>query len=214
VDTFSRERHKLFIISGPSCVGKTTLVANFIQHHPEYPLRRIVTCTTRPPRPHEIDGRDYHFLSKEDFEKKIQAGEFLEFTQVYGDHFYGTLIESITPIAPVEHLLLTVDVHGTHTLLQSIPKHFPALRGYCVSLFLKPKDLETLKQRFKERSEPADEIARRIEAISTEMSYAEHYQYIILTGTMEENEDALDSIYRKETENICASPEEKLEEFH
>jgi guanylate kinase len=208
------ERHKLFIISGPSCAGKTTLVANFIQHHSEYPLRRIVTCTTRPPRPHEIDGRDYHFLRKEDFEKKIQAGSFLEFTQVYGDHFYGTLIQSITPAAPLEHLLLTIDVHGAHALLQSIPKHFPSLRGHCVSLFLKPKDLETLKQRFKERQEPADEITRRMEAITTELCYAERYHYIIPGGTMEENEEALDDIYRKETKNICASPEAKREESH
>jgi guanylate kinase len=208
------ERHKLFIISGPSCVGKTTLVTRFIQHHPEYPLRRIVTCTTRPPRPHEIDGRDYYFLRKEDFEKKIQAGSFLEFTQVYGDHFYGTLIQSVTPTAPTEHLLLILDVHGTRTILQSIPKHFSSLRGHCVSIFLKPKDLEALKQRFKERQEPPDEIARRMEAISTELRYAEHYHYIISSGTIEENEDALDAIYRKETKNICALPEEKLEEFH
>ncbi|MDR2420041.1 MAG: hypothetical protein LBD40_01850 [Puniceicoccales bacterium] len=208
------ERHKLFIISGPSCVGKTTLVTRFIQHHPEYPLRRIVTCTTRPPRSHEIDGRDYHFLRKEDFEKEIQLGSFLEFTQVYGDHFYGTLIRSVASTAPIEHLLLIVDVHGTHILLQSIPEYFPFLQGHCVSLFLKPRDLETLKQRFKERQEPPDEIARRMEAISTEIRYAERYHYIIPSGTIEEDEDALDSIYRKETKNICASPEEKLEESH
>jgi guanylate kinase len=200
---------KLFIISGPSCVGKTTLVSGFLRHHPEYSLRRIVTCTTRPPRTNEIDGQDYHFLSLEKFEQKIQAGAFLEYTKIYGTHFYGTLADSVIHFLKKEHLFLTIDIQGTQSIFRSYLR-FPVLAGRCTSIFLKLDDLKILKQRLQRRKDSIDEIARRIKSASTELNYADHYNYIISSRTIEENEEALHAIYKKET-GICASPEEGLE---
>ncbi|MDR0728476.1 MAG: hypothetical protein LBF21_02625 [Puniceicoccales bacterium] len=196
---------KLFIISGPSCVGKTTLVTGFFRHHPDYPLRRVVTCTTRPRRPGEVDGQDYHFLSMEDFERKIRQDAFLEFTPVYGTHLYGTLVESVLPFLDTYHLFLTIDVHGMQAIVNSHAR-FASLAGRCVSIFLKPDDLKTLRRRLLKRRDSAEEIARRLESADTELSYAEHYHHIIPSGTIEENEAALHAIYRQETgASACAS---------
>ncbi|MDR3143371.1 MAG: hypothetical protein LBT57_00730 [Puniceicoccales bacterium] len=196
---------KLFIISGPSCVGKTTLVTGFLRHHPDYPLRRVVTCTTRPQRPGEIDGQDYHFLSAENFEQRIRKDEFLEFTPVYGTHLYGTLVESVLPFLDTYHLFLTIDVHGMQAISKSHAR-FASLGGRCVSIFLKPDDLKTLQHRLQKRRDSAEEIARRLKSADTELSYAEHYHYIVPSGTIEENEAALHAIYRRETGVLaCAS---------
>ncbi|MDR0445362.1 MAG: hypothetical protein LBG98_03740 [Puniceicoccales bacterium] len=207
----SMDYGKLFIISGPSCVGKTTLISGFLRHHPEYALRRIVTCTTRPPRASEVDSQDYHFLSLKEFEQKVQSGAFLEYTKIYGTHFYGTLADSVIPFLKKEHLFLTIDIQGTRSIFKSYLQ-FPVLAGRCTSIFLKLDDLKILERRLQGRKDSIDEIARRIESASTELSYADHYNYVISGGTIEENEEALHAIYKKETE-ICALPEEKLEAF-
>jgi len=197
---------KLFILSGPSCVGKTTLVTGFIRHHPDAPLHRVVTCTTRPRRPGEVDGEDYHFLSAEDFEQKIRNNAFLEFTRVYGTHLYGTRVDSVLPFLEKWHLFLTIDVQGTRSVFES-QERFPALAGRCVSIFLKPDGLETLKRRLEKRKDPVDEIARRLESADRELGCAGDYHYIIPGRTIEENEAALLAIYQQATgAPACASP--------
>ena len=129
------------VISGPSGVGKTTVVRQLYGLCPR--LVASVSATTRPPRPDEQDGRDYHFLSPEEFARRREAGEFVECCEVFGrGHWYGTLKSEVTPrLAAGKWVVLEIDVQGTLAVLEQYPD--------ALTIFIRPESLEELEQRLR-----------------------------------------------------------------
>ncbi len=160
----------VFIISAPSGGGKTTLVNEVISFFPGE-VARVITCTTRAPRKGEVNGRDYYFLSEEEFEKKRANNEFLECTKTY-DHSYGTLTSSISKLGERENVLLVIDVKGALTLMKELE---------CVSIFITPPSLEELERRIRHRMEDnEEELAKRMQVANIELEKASFYDYNLI----------------------------------
>ncbi len=174
--TESSRQGRLFVVSGPSGVGKGTLVAEALKKLPH--LRRAVTYTTRPPRKSERDGQDYHFVSVERFERLKDEGMFLEWAEVYGN-FYGS------PKYDVERLRLD----GNDVVLVLDVKGALAVKRQCPDaklVFIEPPSLGELRQRLKERgTDPPDVIARRLAKAQWEMEQALHFDHRVLNDTLE-----------------------------
>ncbi|MGQ9589611.1 MAG: guanylate kinase [Planctomycetota bacterium] len=166
-------RGRLVVISGPSGVGKTTVCRELLRLPG---LERVVTCTTRPPRPGEVDGKDYHFLSEDEFEQGVRAGAFLEHARVHG-HLYGT------PRGQVERgllegkdMILAIDVQGAAQIRRALgtSKRLPSAK--LVTVFLEPPDWKELEQRLVSRGtdKPAD-VAARLAAAERELRESADY---------------------------------------
>lgn len=183
----------LFVVSGPSGSGKSTVCAN-LKQTPDF--KYSVSCTTRPPRPGEEDGVDYHFLSDAQFDAHIAAGDFLEWAQVHR-HRYGTL-KSVTRSA-VESgtdLLLDIDVSGAQQIRQSTE---PWLKGALVDIFIMPPTFEELERRLRKRGTEDDEqIQIRLRTAQAELPHWREYSYVILSETMEEDLQKVRAIIRAE----------------
>jgi guanylate kinase len=134
---------RLIVISGPSGAGKTTIARRLFERCPK--LVASVSATTRPPRPSEQDGVNYHFLSPEEFEQKRQAGEFLESFEVFGSgYWYGTLKSEVAPrLAEGKWVVLEIDVQGTLAVLRQYPE--------ATTIFVEPGSLEELERRLRGR---------------------------------------------------------------
>jgi len=179
----------LFIVSAPSGGGKTSLVKKLLDFEPNVVLS--VSHTTRPPRPGEIAGTHYHFVSSEEFERMRAAGGFLESATIYG-HSYGTSREGIQgKIAEGHDVLLEIDWQGAQQVRKLMPE--------AVGIFITPPSLDVLKARLMNRGQDAaDVIVRRLAAAETEISHAGEYDYVIINEDF--NRAALDlrSIIRAE----------------
>ena len=152
----------ILLISAPSGAGKTTLCDGLLAACPD--LVRAVTCTTRAPRPGELQGRDYYFLTKEDFKQRVTAGEFLEHASVYDNH-YGLLKgELLAKLHAGKDVLLNVDVQGAASIRMAAALE-PELKAALVTLFLTTESLELLAHRLNKRNadDPAV-IAKRLAA--------------------------------------------------
>ena len=160
----------LIVISGPSGAGKTTLLRKLFDHCPG--LRASVSATTRPPRPGEQDGVDYHFLSPEEFERRRLAGEFLECFEVFSrGHWYGTLHSEVTPsLQAGKSIVLEIDVQGALAVLESYPQ--------AITIFVRPSSPEELERRLRGRGTDSEEaIRRRLEVARRELECADSYQH-------------------------------------
>ncbi|MCI0334275.1 MAG: guanylate kinase [Planctomycetes bacterium] len=169
----------LLVLSGPSGVGKSTVLRRLLERHPDR-LRLSVSATTRPPRPGETDGVDYYFLSADEFARRRQAGEFLECCEVFGrGHWYGTLLSEVTPSRNDEKwVILDIDVEGA----EKIRDRFPDVP----SIFLRPSSDAELERRLRARgteSEPA--IQRRLEVARRELARADQYQFQVINDTVD-----------------------------
>lgn len=175
----------LVIISAPSGAGKTTLVHQLLAARPS--LVRAVTCTTRPPRPGEQDGTDYYFLAEAEFDRRLAAGEFLEHATVYGRH-YGVLKSELTgKLRQGCDVLLNVDVQGCATLRERALAD-PDLGRATVMIFLAPPSLAVLEQRLRRRNSDAEDvIARRLAVARQEITQWAHFDYLIVSSTVEED---------------------------
>ncbi|MDR3317584.1 MAG: guanylate kinase [Puniceicoccales bacterium] len=186
---------KIFLICGPAGVGKSTVCQRLLAHFPEH-LRRITTATTRAPRPDEVNDVDYCFIDEATFLKYIAEDKFLEYANVHKKYFYGT------PIAPVlsnmRHgidSLLIVDVQG----IRSIRQRLHHLSRLIVTIFIMPEDLGVLEQRLHLRhSESTENLAWRLQSAKHEIKFAKHCDYIVLSGSKEEDFLSMESIYRRE----------------
>ncbi|HLU49851.1 MAG TPA: guanylate kinase [Planctomycetota bacterium] len=170
-------RGKLIVISGPSGVGKTSICDRLLED-PRF--RRVVTCTTRPPRETEVPGVDYHFLGREEFEQGIREGRFAEHAEVYG-HLYGTPLDDIERgIREGSHMLLNIDVQGARQLRKA------PIDGM-VTLFIAPPDLETLEKRLRGRGNDTPEsIERRLLAAHAELAERDLYDHVIVNESLEQ----------------------------
>jgi guanylate kinase len=164
---------KLVVISGPSGVGKTTLLRRLLAEVPW--LIPSVSATTRPPRAGERDGLDYHFLSEEEFERRRAAGEFLECCRVYGrQHWYGTLVAEVTPrMAAGQWVVLEIDVEGTLSILERYPE--------AITIFVEPSHPDQLLERLRGRgTESPEAMARRLEVARRELLEAHRYRHRVV----------------------------------
>jgi len=170
---------KLVVISGPSGAGKTTLLKRLYVNCPR-PLQASVSATTRPPRPGEVDGVDYHFLSREEFARRREAGEFLECFEVYqrGD-WYGTLKSEVAPsLAAGKWVVLEIDVQGTLAVLQ----HYPD----ALTIFVRPGSVDELERRLRDRgTESEAALARRLEVARRELASIDRYSYQIVNDDID-----------------------------
>lgn len=192
----TRRSGVLLLVSAPSGGGKTTVCTGLLASNPN--LRRVVTCTTRTPRPGEVNGVDYHFFRREDFEARVAAGEFLEHAEVYGNR-YGTLKAAVRDLLRTgRDVLLNIDVQGAASV-RRVAVGDPELGGALVTVFLTPATLTELEQRLRGRgSESDDTLRRRLEAARGEVAESQHFDYLVVSGTREEDLRRVTAIYEAE----------------
>jgi len=171
----------LFVLSAPSGAGKSTLRGELEKTRD---FVYSVSCTTRAPRPGEVNGRDYHFISPEDFETRIHAGAFLEYARVH-DHYYGTLRQSVlASLEAGDDVLIDIDTQGA-ARIRANPH--PAIREAYVDLFLLPPDFSELRRRLEARgTESEAQIALRLRNAQEEYAQWPHFRYLIFPGTVAE----------------------------
>jgi guanylate kinase len=171
---------RLIIISGPSGAGKSTVTRRLLVEC-ELPLRMSVSATTRPPRPGETDGKEYHFLSPEQFDRLRGENAFLECKEVFGrGHWYGTLRREVTEGLKAGYwMILEIDVQGALEVME-------ASEVDPISLFIHPGGMDELERRLRDRgTESEDAIQRRLETAAGEMRFLHHYQYEVINGSVD-----------------------------
>lgn len=179
----------VIIISAPSGSGKSTLVNGLIARVPG--LAFSVSYTTRAPRGAEVEGQHYHYISREEFEARVSAGEFLEYAEVFGN-YYGTHEHYATEAEQKGcDLLLDIDVQGATQVMARLPD--------AVSVFIVAPSRMVLEERLRKRSEDTDEvIQRRLREASLEVRQAEKYGYVIVNDDVNESIENLVAIVRAE----------------
>ncbi len=169
---------RIIIISGPSGAGKTTLLRELLSRCDR--LVPSVSATTRPPRPGEVNGRDYHFLSKDEFGRRRERGEFLESAEVFDrGTWYGTLVEEVAPrLAAGKWVVLEIDAQGTQAVLKRYPD--------AVTIFVRPESLEELERRLRNRATESEvALKRRLEVAGRELAAAGAYRYQVTNQTVD-----------------------------
>ncbi len=172
------QRGKLVVISGPSGVGKSTVVREVLSRF-DGQLRLSISATTRAPRPQEQDGVHYRFLSSEEFRQRRERGEFLECIEVFGrGHWYGTLWSEVRPfLSEGIWVLLEIDVDGAENVLQQFSDP--------ISIFIRPASFEELERRLRARATETEEsIQRRLSVARHEMQLADRYEFQVVNDTV------------------------------
>ena len=168
---------KLFIVSAPSGAGKTTLCDMLIQDFSDVKLS--ISATTRPKRPYEVDGVHYHFLTPEEFQRRIDKKDFVEWAEVHGNR-YGTLKTTIDQALAKGHsLLFDIDVQGAMSLKKLFPEQ-------CVLIFILPPSMETLQTRLEGRKgESGGAIETRLQNAYNELEWSQKFDYQIVNDQLE-----------------------------
>jgi guanylate kinase len=179
----------VFIISAPSGSGKSTLVARLLAGDPG--LLFSVSYTTRKPRGHEENGRDYCFVSREDFQAMIARGEFLEWAEVFGNYYGTHRVYLDRARAECKDLVLDIDVQGARQLKGRIPE--------AVTIFILPPSRQILEERLRARGEDAESvIERRLRDAAEEIRNYDQYDYVVVNRDLPVSEAALGAIVRAE----------------
>lgn len=178
---------KAIILSAPSGSGKTTLMRHLLESIPK--LSFSISACTRDPRGKEKDGVDYYFLSPEAFKQKIANEEFVEWEEVYQDHFYGTLKEEVDRIwREGNHLIFDVDVIGGLNL----KKYF---KEKALSIFIMPPDLPTLEKRLRKRgTETEEKLQKRLAKAKEELITADQFDKILLNDDLEKAKEKVSKL--------------------
>ena len=185
-----------FVVSGPSGAGKNSVIDRVMASLPG--LSYSVSYTTRPPRPHEVPGRDYNFVSKAQFEQLIASGALVEYVQYLGD-YYGTAQEQIEAvIARGEDVILNIDVQGAKNL-----KKKGLLPLSVVYVFLSPSSLDLLGERLRARStEDEAQIAARLRVAAQELAAIPEFDYLVINDSLDQAVDELRGIIIAERARI------------
>ncbi|MBI4183249.1 MAG: guanylate kinase [Proteobacteria bacterium] len=179
VDPPVRRRGLMLVLSSPSGAGKTTISRRLLDR--DRAITLSISATTRPPRPGEVDGVDYRFVSEDEFRRMVKGGDFLEHARVFG-HRYGTPREAVeAELAAGRDVLFDIDWQGTQQLAEKA-------RADLVSVFILPPSRAELERRlFARAQDPAEVVARRMAKASDEMSHYPEYDYIIVNSDLEES---------------------------
>jgi len=176
------------IVSAPSGAGKTTICREFLRTSPE--VRFSVSCTTRAPRPGEVDGRDYWFVSKEDFRRRIDQGEFVEWVENYGE-LYGTSKKTMDAfLEQGTDLLLDIEPRGARAIREHYPK--------AIFVFILPPSLAELKARLSKRGESPEVMDRRLRTALDEIHEALWYDYLIFNERLSDAVDRFRAVHTAE----------------
>jgi len=177
---------KLIVVSGPSGCGKTTIAKEILRRHAG--LVFSISATTRPKRANETHGKDYFFITEEEFEEKIRRDELVEWEQIYGD-YYGSLKDEIDRAFAIgKSIILDVDVKGALSIKKKYPED-------SVIIFIKPPDLETLRARLMSRkTESAATLNRRMERASMELEKAKEFDFCVVNDSLDKSVAAVNSI--------------------
>jgi guanylate kinase len=187
----------LFLISAPSGAGKTTVCQNLLAANRD--LARAITCTTRPARDGEVNGRDYYFLDETEFISKIEGDAFLEHAVVYGNR-YGTLKSEVQRLLESgKNILLNIDVQGA-ALLRQRAESDPLIRDSLVTVFLTPASWGELERRLRSRATDSETIIlKRLRAAAVELGASEAFDYLVLSETMDEDRRRMETILEGES---------------
>ncbi len=173
------------VVSAPSGAGKTSICREFLRIFPE--VRFSVSCTTRPPRPGEVEGRDYFFISKEEFRARIARGEFVEWVENYGE-LYGTAKKTMDSfLEQGRDLILDIEPRGAKAIREQYPNG--------VFIFILPPSLAELKSRLANRGESAVVVERRLGTSLDEIQEALWYDYIIFNERLDEAVERFRAVY-------------------
>ena len=168
----------IIVLTAPSGAGKTTIARHVMETLPE--VRFSVSATTRPRRPQEKDGIDYHFLSRDTFQEYIRQDKLLEFEEVYPGQFYGTLQFDVERSSPTQPVLLDIDVKGASTINDLYGND-------ALVLFISPPSLDVLAERLRNRNtESEDTLRQRLERAEMEMAFAERCDAVIVNDNLNE----------------------------
>ncbi|NJK35302.1 MAG: guanylate kinase [Oscillatoriales cyanobacterium SM2_2_1] len=172
------QQGRLVVVSGPSGVGKGTLLQKLCDRHGSH-LRVSISATTRSPRPHEVHGREYFFYSRTDFEKQLALGEFLEWAE-YAGNLYGTPRPAVMDwISQGELVLLEIELQGARQVAQSYPAAY--------RIFIAPPSLAVLEDRLRQRfTESESVIAQRVAIAREELAAAAEFDCTIINDDLEE----------------------------
>ena len=181
---------KLVVISGPSGVGKSTVVRQVLERFGPG-LRLSVSATTRPPRGDEREGVDYYFLSDAEFRRRRLAGEFLECVEVFGrGHWYGTLWSEVrSSLSQGKWVILEIDVDGAREVLRQFPE--------AATIFIRPDSMAELERRLRQRGTEREEaIQRRLAVARHELLMADQYEHQVVNATVPQTVDEICDILR------------------
>jgi guanylate kinase len=179
----------LLILAGPAGVGKSTLCDRLVAEIPG--IERVITATTRPPRPNEVNGRDYHFISDAEFDRRLAAGDFLEWARIHQKQRSGVLKSSVLDRLTRTSLVMNIDVQGVKNVRAAAAGE-PLLRNRLVTIFVAPDSFDVLRERMLGRGAiSAEELARRLQSAELEMAERYTYDYVIHSGSKEQDFRAL-----------------------
>ena len=181
------DRGKVFVITGPSGVGKGTLIQKLLEAVPD--LELSVSATTREPRPGERDGRQYHFLSADEFARRIEAGDFLEHADYSGNR-YGTLRDEVERrLNEGRSVVLEIEVQGARQVREAMPE--------AIQIFIAPPDPAALRERLLGRgTDSAEAIERRLETAESELASQSEFPYVVVNDAVQEAVDELTGLVR------------------
>ena len=187
------EKGVLVVVSGLSGAGKGTICKRLLEKYPDYVLS--VSATSRKPRKGEENGREYFFITKEEFEDMIRDGKLLEYAR-YVENYYGTPKEWVEQqLESGKNIILEIELQGAFQIRDKIPE--------AVLVFILPPDMEELKRRLVNRgTETMEEIEKRLERAAEEMAFVPEYDYVIVNDEVEKSVDMLHNIVRSEKERV------------
>ncbi len=173
-----KTEHKMIAVTAPSGAGKTTIVKSLMQYFPQ--MAFSISATTRPKRPHEVDGKDYFFLSETEFKKRVELGKFVEWEEVYPNVFYGTLKSEILRVQALGKVVIfDIDVKGAVNLKREF-------REKCLTIFIKPPSIDTLRKRLENRHTEDDKtIQKRVDKAAFELSYENNFDITLVNDVLE-----------------------------